>query len=138
METYNYKEAIKADVLEYVSLTYLNDNGFYDFSDFDSMEELEETLNEELFINDSVTGNASGSYTFSTWKAEENLCHNLYLYFDALSEFGFGGDFKDFEPEGADVTIRCYLLPQAIAEILEEITDSENYTFGEEEEEEEE
>lgn len=74
---YNYYEAVKDDVLEYISSN-------IDFNDFDSIEDLEEYLNDRLFIGDSVTGNASGSYTFSTYEAEENICHNLDLLDEAL------------------------------------------------------
>ena len=34
---------------------------------------LEDKLNEQLWIDDSVTGNASGSYTFSIYEAEEYI-----------------------------------------------------------------
>lgn len=34
-----------------------------------SVDELREALNDELWVCDHVTGNASGSYTFSTWQA---------------------------------------------------------------------
>lgn len=49
---------------------------------------LSEYLNDELWTADSVTGNGSGSYTFSTWKAEEYLAHNWDILTEALEEFG--------------------------------------------------
>ena len=33
-------------------------------------------LNDDLWICDGVTGNASGSYTFNTCRADECICHN--------------------------------------------------------------
>ena len=114
MERYDYKKAIRDDVLEYIS-------NEINFSDFDSLEELEEKLNDDLWTEDSVTGNASGSYTFSTWEAEENLCHNMDLLAEALEDFGQGIEYLENGAEACDVTIRCYLLPWAIAEALEEI-----------------
>lgn len=66
---YDYYEAMREDVREYIE-------NEIDFSEFDSMEELEEKLNEDLWTVDSVTGNGSGSYTFNTYEAEENICHN--------------------------------------------------------------
>lgn len=73
---------------------------------------------------DDVTGNASGSYTFSTWQAEEYLCHNLDLLEEVLREFGYDGDYLLAQGvEVADVMIRCYLLSQVIADVLEEIMD---------------
>lgn len=79
-------------------------------------------IEEKLWIDDSVTGNASGSYTFSIWEAEENLSHNMDLLTEALSEFGC--DMNSAIEKGAeycDVAIRCYLLGQALAEALEEL-----------------
>ena len=55
---YNYFEEIKEDVKEYLKGT--SERDF-------------QTLYDEMFINDSITGNASGSYTFNTWQAEENI-----------------------------------------------------------------
>lgn len=111
---YNYREAVKDDVLEYI-------NNEINFEDFDTLEDLEEHLNDVLFNEDSVTGNASGSYTFNTYEAEENICHNFDLLADALDEFGEACDILRDGAEAADVTIRCYLLGECIADALEEI-----------------
>lgn len=111
---YNYREAVKDDVLEYI-------NNEINFEDFDTLEDLEEHQNDVLFNEDSVTGNASGSYTFNTYEAEENICHNFDLLADALDEFGGGCDILRDGAEAADVTIRCYLLGECIADALEEI-----------------
>ena len=128
---YDYREAVKDDVLEYI-------NNEINFEDFDTLEELEEHLNEVLFTEDSVTGNASGSYTFSTYEAEENIYHNMDLLQEALSEFGDTEALvMDFDAEKADVTIRCYLLGECIAAALEEIEDDFNEAHEGEEDEEE-
>lgn len=128
---YDYREAVKDDVLKYI-------NNEINFEDFDTLEELEEHLNEVLFTEDSVTGNASGSYTFSTYEAEENICHNMDLLQEALSEFGDTEALvMDFDAEKADVTIRCYLLGECIAAALEEIEDDFNEAHEDEEDEEE-
>lgn len=129
MEKYNYYEAVKEDIEEYIK-------NEIDFSDYDSMEELEEHLNDVLWTCDSVTGNGSGSYTFSTWEAEENICHNLNLLEEALNEFGSeSGYLLDKGAEAADVTIRCYLLGSTISEVLEELEEEFNAANEEEEEE---
>lgn len=131
MSAYDYREAVKEDILQYI-------NDEINFEDFDTLDELEEKLNEELFTCDSVTGNASGSYTFSTWEAEENICHNLDLLGEALEEFGSGADYLiNNGAEAADVTIRCYLLGECIAAALEEIEDDFNEAHESEEDEEE-
>lgn len=115
MEKYNYFEAICADVREYI-----NDNGITVTTS--TRNEIEEQLNDALFINDSVTGNASGSYYCNTWKAAEAVAHNWDLLAEALDEFGCQGEnIAEKGEEWADVTIRCYLLGQCIAAVLDEI-----------------
>lgn len=114
MEKYDYLQAVIDDVKQYIAdneITVTTDN----------RDEIEQQLNEDLFTEDSVTGNASGSYTFSTYQAEENLSHNMDLLADALSEFGCTFDYLEKGAEACDVTIRCYLLNQAISDVLDEI-----------------
>lgn len=123
MERYDYLEAVKADVKAYIDAEIDLDafsGAAEDQEDF--REELEEKLNDTLWIADSVTGNASGSYYCNTWAAEEALCHNWDLLADAMEEFG--GDAGKAVERGAeycDVTIRCYLLGQAISAVLDEM-----------------
>ena len=130
MRDYNYLEAVTEDVREYVK-------NEIDFKDFEDINELVEKLNDDLFTCDSVTGNASGSYTFNTYQAEENLCHNMDLLKEACDEFGSDmGELVEKGAEGCDVTIRCYLLGQAIAEVMEEIEADFDETHEEDSEEE--
>ena len=96
MEKYDYLSAVTADVKDYI-----NDN--VNFADYEDANELKDKLQDELWTVDGVTGNGSGSYTFSTWKAEE------------------WGKLKRDDPEGIDVAIRCYLLPQAIDAAVNEL-----------------
>lgn len=127
MEAYDYREAVKNDILDYIEYN-------IDFEDFEDLDELSEQLTSDLWTEDSVTGNASGSYTCNTYQAEEYLCHNLDLLGVALEEFGSGADYLiNNGAEACDVTIRCYLLSECIAEALEEIED-DFYTAKEEEE----
>lgn len=115
---YDYFESIKDDVKDYIKNN-------IDLKEYER-EELEQKLNDDLFYKDSVTGNGSGSYTFCTYKAEENLCHNMDLLRDAADYFGQDiGDLIKQGAEACDVTIRCYLLPQAISEVLDEYYDDE-------------
>lgn len=123
MRTYDYLENVKEDVRNYIE-----ENKIVVTSS--NREEVEQELNDTLFVNDSVTGNASGSYTFSTWQAEENICHNFELLTEALTEFGYNDlSYLKNGAEACDVTIRCYLLGQAISEVLDEI-EIENETEG--------
>lgn len=120
MRDYNYYEAVQADVREYIE-------NEVDRSEWlENRDGLEEHLNEELWTVDSVTGNGSGSYTFNTYEAEENICHNLDLLAEAVEEFGGSTDVMKDGAEACDVTIRCYLLGQSIAEVLDEL-ESEGY-----------
>lgn len=115
---YNYLEAVTADVLDYIREE-INLSEWRGKAD-----ELAEQLNDDLWICDSVTGNASGSYYCNTWKAEEALCHNWDLLADALDCFGCT-DVNPIEKgaEWCDVTIRCYCLGMAINEALEELAE---------------
>lgn len=116
MTNYNYLEAVTSDVLDYIKEEINLDEWK------GNREGLEEKLNDKLWTVDSVTGNASGSYTFNTWEAEENLAHNWDLLAEALDEFEQDGtDVLRQGAEAMDVTIRCYLLGQAIAEALDEL-----------------
>lgn len=118
MERYDYFAAVKEDVLNYI-----NDNGIVVTTE--NRDEVEQELNDTLFTCDSVTGNASGSYTFSTWKAEEYLCHNWELLAEALTDFGYDMSYTERGAEACDVAIRCYMLGQAISKALDEIEEEE-------------
>lgn len=115
MEKYNYLEAVKDDVRDFINS---EEDLFINYPD---REELEEYLNDILWTDDSVTGNGSGSYFFNTFKAEKAIAHNWDLLEDALNEFG-ENNINPIEKgaEWCDVTIRCYLLNQAINEVLDE------------------
>ena len=76
MDKYDYRQAVRDDILDYIKQ---NDIKVTD----NNREEVEGFLYDTLFVEDSVTGNASGSFTFNRWKAEEYLCHNLDLLADA-------------------------------------------------------
>ena len=110
-EKYDYMAAVEDDIRNY-----LGENNIVITSE--NKEEMFEELSERLWVCDSVTGNASGSYTFNRWQAEKYLCHNL-----------------DLLAEACDVTIRCYLLNECLNNVLDDV---EVETMEEEEEEEEE
>lgn len=109
---YDYLENVKADVLEYIKENYEKE----DYANLDYDE-----LYDEMFLEDSITGNASGSYYCNTWKAEEAIAHNLDLAKEAYEMFGYDGVKFEDGAEAIDVTIRCYLLGQALQEVLEDL-----------------
>lgn len=125
---YNYYEEVKEDVKSYIE-------NEIDFADFDDLDELEEYLNDTLWADDGVTGNASGSYYCNAGKAEEAIAHNWYLLAEALEEFGQDGTYILKEgAEAMDVTIRCYVLGSCIADAMKEIADEFNAAHEETEE----
>lgn len=93
------QKAVKEDVLNYI-----NENNIVVTSE--NRDEVEQDLNDTLFTCDSVTGNASGSYTFNAWTAEEYLCHNWDLLGEALTELGCDMSYIERGAEACDVTIR--------------------------------
>lgn len=119
---YNYFEAVCDDVREVIAESWADR-----FADFETLDELREALNAELWVCDHVTGNASGSYTFSTWQAEEYLAHNWDVLEEACAEFGadMGEEVKK-GAENADVLIRCYFLGAAIDEVLPDFEEDFN------------
>ena len=128
MEKYNYLEAVTND-----AKTAILEN--MDMWEWHNREELEENANDWLWTADEVTGNASGSYTFSTWQAEENLCHNMDELADACD--GIAQDIGEAVKQGAeycDVIIRCYLLGQAISAAIDELEEEGKIQYQEEEE----
>lgn len=122
---YDYREAVRNDIIEQVKDGY-KENSLRLYKE-EGRDALEEYLNDELWIDDQVTGNGSGSYTFNTWEAEENLCHNMDLLAEACDEFGQDvGEAVKRGAEYCDVTIRCYLLGGAISEAIDEL-EAEGY-----------
>lgn len=118
---YNYYDAMYEDI----------ENYFQDNVDLDDYRDEEGNLDKDqifddlydaMWISDSVTGNASGSYTFNSYKAEENLVGNRDLLLGALEEFGMA-DINLIEKgaEWCDVTIRCNLLSSVLQEYIDNL-----------------
>lgn len=120
---YNYEETMKNDILDYIAEN-------IDRADYiNNREELEEKLNEDCWIADSVTGNASGSYYCNAWKAREAVTDNMSYCTEALREFctepeTIAEHFLNEDWEYFDVTIRCYLLNGMISEVLDYLEES--------------
>lgn len=115
--SYNYHANVKNDILSVIAdrdIVVTTDN----------KEDIFEALYDDLFIDDSVTGNGSGSYTFNAYEAEENLCHNTELLREACEEFGGNlGEWFERGAEYCDVSIRCYLLSECLFNALEELAE---------------
>ena len=121
MEKYDYYKNVREDIKQRLN-EWLDFNRFNDYSDID---EVISAVYDDFFNSDSVTGNGSGSYTFNSWAAEENLCHNMDLLKEALNEFG--GELNDYidSAEACDVTIRCYVLGQLVGEVVKEFVEEQ-------------
>lgn len=116
---YDYYAALEEDVREYIKEN-------IDFSKFTSKEELADSLDEECWVADSVTGNGSGSYTFSRAKAKEYVIDNMDLLIEAVRDFCIdltevANHFLAEDWEWFDVTIRCYLLNGVIWQVVESL-----------------
>lgn len=89
------------------------------WGDCDTFDQLIDQMYDDLFVDDSVTGNGSGSYTFCRETAREYVNGNEDIYREAVDEFGTNRyDIIEhmFDWEYIDVTIRCFLLSQALNE----------------------
>lgn len=119
-EKYDYEKNVSDDLRRY-----LIDRIEYAGWTADEAEKRRDSLYDDAFVSDSVTGNASGSYYCSTWKSEESVCHNLDLLREAMDEFGVEAEtfHEEFNGEWADVTIRCYVLGQVFGKVFAEVVE---------------
>ena len=105
MTIQDYKDEILNDVLQQAK----ENKGYYDSLD---------TFRDACFLSDSITGNSSGSYTFNSQQAKENI--EDLLFSDELesmfNKYGYESIPYDKGPEYIDVSIRCFLLDEVINE----------------------
>ena len=119
---YNYLEEMTGDVMEYITDNYFPESYMPEDSD------IEDVLNDELWAEDSITGNGvNGHYFDNTVEAQEAAFQNVDLLIEAIEEFGnepeqYKRAMKD--PHFADSTIRCYLLETAISQALKELREA--------------
>ena len=115
---YNYLEELKSDVRNYIKEV------ASDYMDCEDMDELRDSLYDNLWNEDSVTGNGSGSYTFNREEAKKYVSDNLDLMVEAYKDLdsieSLVDDLEALDFETIDVTIRCYMLSQALDEVLED------------------
>lgn len=107
-----YQEEVKSDAMESIreNIEYANDW---------------EEMYDSLFIDDSVTGNGSGSYYCNSAKAAEAVSGIIFDE-EAVDEFkamGYDGIPTEMGAESCDVIARCIALGLVSAE-LEEYYDS--------------
>ena len=121
--SYNYRVEMKQDILDYI-------NSNITLEDWEFRDDLEDYLYNELWADDSITGNGSNYYSLE-FICNNCLAYNLDLIMEACEEFGIDmkillqhyhdGDLA----RHLDCAIRCYLLGEVIHNVLDEIWKSE-------------
>ena len=114
--TYNYMLNVTNDVMDYIKENFSNEAIKIHWS---SLDDFMDDLCDELWVEDSVTGNGSGSYTFNRCQAKEMVVDNIDLLGQMIGEFDIDSKtiadkFLAEDWEYFDVSIRCYLLNSAI------------------------
>lgn len=125
MNFIDYRNAVISDAEDIIAECF--DNGTYDEeTDFND-------VYDNLFVDDTVTGNASGSYFFNAAKAREAVADAIWddKILDALSEIGISGDriaqyLRDNDAESLDVCIRCAILGDVCGEIADYFHDCQS------------
>lgn len=121
--TYDYEEAVYEDSKSAILDMMIEPDYVSDINAITDKDKLIEYFNEKLSDRGAVTGNDSGSYTFSRFMAESYLCHNLYLLEEAWKEFGCVPNYGRgvLDPESCDIIIRCYLLRGQIEKVVDDL-----------------
>lgn len=87
--------------------------------DYDTYTDIDDVI-DAMWVDDGITGNGSGSYTFNAYKAQENVSDLIWddQFIDELD--GMCIDLADLLRDGAesvDVTARCLALSYARDEV---------------------
>lgn len=111
---YNYHIAVKDDIREYIKENYGS-----------VTEKMRAEMFDTILGEDSVTGNASGSYTMNRAIAKEYVIENIDLLNRIVDEYGFdkkdiGEQFLSEQWERFDVLIRLCLVREYFDDIFSE------------------
>lgn len=125
MEKYNYKKAIIDDLKDWIT----NEAVISELKDLND-EELFESIYDETFGIDSITGNGSDYYDTED-NCSKYLAGNIDLLYLAAQNYCIDDDIlvliKHYEDKSLaryfDSIIRCYLLGDCIDEVLKDIAD---------------
>lgn len=113
----DYIKELENDIREVISIEFEEDK-LKEMSESDFREKIELL---DLYNCDDVTGNASGSYEFNSWQAEENICH-MWDEIQAMIDDGFITiDSFQYGAEGIDVALRCYFIDEALENVISEM-----------------
>ena len=118
----DYYQQVKNDAIDAIDEQF--DCGYWD-SDTEW-----DVVYDNIFVDDAVTGNGSGSYFFNAAKAREAVADAIWdeKILDALSEIGVDGEriaqyLRDGDAESLDVCIRCAMLGEVYGEIEDYFSD---------------
>lgn len=122
----SYENEVKDSVMEYIKENYTEKEIRENLRDKD---DFYEKLNDDLWVCDSVTGNGSGSFHFSTEKSKSRVLEAIEeeeeIIKDMISEFGINCGEHIGDWEYWDVSLRCYVLGGAISGALDELEEEE-------------
>lgn len=112
----DYCKAVISDAEDVIAENF--DNGYYNAeTDF-------EDVYDYLFVDDAVTGNTSGSYTFNAYQAKENVKDAMFDNYVLAALENMGISKRDVvsyiynqEYETLDVCIRCAILGDVYGDI---------------------
>ena len=106
MDWNEYQEQVKADAMESISENMEYANNWEEMYDM-------------LFVDDSVTGNGSGSYYFNSAKAAEAVGEIIFdeEVVDEFRGMGYDGIPTEMGAESCDVIARCIVLGLVSAEL---------------------
>ena len=124
MGIYDYYDAVKADLFEY--LKEIADYESFYYPDIDH-------IWDDSSLYNRITGNIDGSYYCNTYLAEEALCHNWNLLFEVIEEYDLRNE--DVIKRGAeycDVLVRDYVLGQILSEYdsIEELYEDAGISYN--------
>lgn len=124
---YDYKEAMREDIVRYLT-------NYCDKEEVENYIEEPCDLYDDLWTEDSVTGNVSGAYFNKESDSKAAVIDNFDLLVEALKGFESMDMLAEMIGEenwsAMDVTIRCGLLAEVCDEVLDgmkEDAESEAY-----------
>lgn len=124
----NYYDGLKNNILET-----LNEKEYRKIiEEAENKDDAYDALYDRFFVYDFITGNASGSYYFSSYKARKH-CYNFFRdVFEALKECGYNKELENFKTfvalvEAGYLNIENMTLDY---EVLDEVDENEKcYAF---------
>lgn len=103
-------EAINVGDYDYLK----NEDGVFEY----------DALHDAMFTDDTITGNASGSFTFNSAQAKDYVIDNMSEVVEAFREYCeidyFAKLMEAENYEAIDVVTRCYYLSDALTNYMDD------------------